>query len=164
MKLTSNQAPDRLQYSQTLYPLSFPASFFFISDYLSFVVCLILDFRCWFVHVSCPLLYLHACLWFTLLHHAPFETPSKSTTLEFIRDLSRAQIGEKYGPWVPLLELYIFVSDVWIEEKKNLLFSSFFLFYLYIFIVCIIDQFVLYFILWQMVKTSSGFESYWEVQ
>ncbi|GFP81239.1 ATP synthase subunit a chloroplastic, partial [Phtheirospermum japonicum] len=37
--------------------------------------------------------------------------------LEFIRDVSKTQIGEEYGPWVPFIGtmfLFIFVSN-WLE-------------------------------------------------
>ncbi|KAG0489105.1 hypothetical protein HPP92_007916 [Vanilla planifolia] len=42
--------------------------------------------------------------------------------LEFIRDLSKTQIGEEYGPWVPFIGtmfLFIFVSN-WSESKENI--------------------------------------------
>ena len=46
--------------------------------------------------------------------------------LEFIRDLSKTQIGEEYGPWVPFIGtmfLFIFVSiyeeDTHTNEKYS---------------------------------------------
>jgi F0F1-type ATP synthase membrane subunit a len=50
----------------------------------------------------------------SLFHRKFLGSPSGSTTayngqnffeyvLEFIRDLSKTQIGEEYGPWVPFI-------------------------------------------------------------
>lgn len=138
MKLTPNQAPDRLQYSQTLYPLSFPASFFFINYKRLSLLCGVFD--PWFPLLICPRVMppsLPSCL--PLIH-----TPSPCPIWDPLQ-VDHPWIYSRFEQspnWRKIWSLGSFIGIIyfcfWCMDRRKKKFIIFFIFFiLSIYIYCL---------------------------